>query len=190
MKWHLYFIMWVSGWGKWTAREWLKNENNPDIQFLKSYVTREMRPWEENGDKYWFISNEEFEESIEKNEFLEYEINHKVAYYGTKQSDVEDWLEAGKILITEIDTKWLIQVHDKHPQIRSSYSSIFLDAPNEVLRERFYQRHPDGNESDLINRLESTDFERKQAEEYCDYIVDATQSPEEVLAEIKKIIGI
>jgi hypothetical protein len=42
----------------------------------------------------------------------------------------------------------------------------------------------------LINRLESTDFERKQAEEYCDYIVDATQSPEEVLAEIKKIIGI
>jgi guanylate kinase len=48
-----------------------------------------MRPGEENGDQYWFISKEEFEIAIEQNDFLEYEINHKVAYYGTKKSEVD-----------------------------------------------------------------------------------------------------
>ena len=43
-----------------------------------------MRPGEENGDQYWFIEKSDFEAAIDKNEFLEYELVHKIAYYGTK----------------------------------------------------------------------------------------------------------
>lgn len=53
-----------------------------------------MRPGEINGDTYWFITKEEFEHGISQNDFLEYEINHKVAYYGTKKSEVEQGLTA------------------------------------------------------------------------------------------------
>ncbi len=53
-----------------------------------------MRPGEVDGDIYWFITKEEFEHGISQNDFLEYEINHKVAYYGTKKSEVEQGLAA------------------------------------------------------------------------------------------------
>ncbi len=92
MKGHLYFIVGVSGSGKGTLKENIEKENIENLEFLKSYVTRAMRPGEVNGDTYWFISKEDFEKAIEKNNFLEYEINHKVAYYGTKKSEVEQGL--------------------------------------------------------------------------------------------------
>lgn len=180
--------MGVSGSGKWTIRENLKKQNIENLEFLKSYVTRDMRPWEVNGDTYWFISREEFEKWIENNEFLEYEINHKVAYYGTKMSEVKTWLDAGNIVMTEIDTKGLKQVIEEHPELRENFTSFFLDVPNEEMRRRFYDRNPDGKAQDIENRIESTTFERDQAQKYCDHIIDATQSPEKVLENVLAII--
>ena len=188
MKGHLYFIMWVSGSGKGTIRKNLEKEQISNLEFLKSYVTRDMRPWEINGDIYYFVSRDEFEESIEKWEFLEYETNHKVAYYGTKLTEVENGLKEWKTLFKEVDTKGLKQIHEKHPDFRENYTSFFLDVPDEVLRERFFSRNPDGSEADFQNRLESTIFERAQADEYCDYIIDATQTPEAILEEVLAII--
>ena len=188
MQGHLYFIMGVTGSGKGTLRANLKKENLENLEFLKSYVTREMRPWEINGDTYWFITLEEFETGIKEHEFLEYEVNHKVAYYGTKNADVEAGLDAWKIIMKEIDTKGLKQLIEKNPDFRKHFTSFFLDVPNEEIRRRFYERNPDGKISDIENRIESTTFERKQAKMYCDAIIDATQTPEEVLKEVLAII--
>lgn len=180
--------MWVSGSGKGTLKENIEKENIENLRFLKSYVTREMRPGEVNGDTYHFISKKEFEDSIEKNDFLEYEINHKVAYYGTKKSEVENGLEAWEILMKEVDTKGLKQLHEKHPDFKINYTSFFLNVPDAILRERFFQRNPEGCEEDFQNRMESTIFEREQAEKYCDHIIDATQTPEKVLEDVLKIM--
>lgn len=188
MQGHLYFIMWVSGSGKGTLRTNLKNEGIKNLEFLRSYVTREMRPGEVNGDTYWFISKQEFENSIENKEFLEYELVHKVAYYGSKKWEIDSGLAAGKILMTEIDTKGLKQVMDKHPDFKDSYTSFFLDVPNIEMIKRYLERHPEGCEHDIHNRLESATLEREQAAKYCDHIVDATQSPEDVLKDIFKIM--
>lgn len=188
MQGHLYFIMWVSGSGKGTIRTNLSKQNLNNLQFLKSYVTREMRPWEVNGDQYWFISKEDFETGIQNNEFLEYEINHKVAYYGTKKSDVEAWLLSWKTMLKEIDTKWLEQLIEKHPEFRENFTSFFLDVSNDEMTRRYLERHPDGCVNDISNRLESANLERQQAKKYCDYIIDASHSPEQVLAEVLDII--
>jgi len=147
-----------------------------------------MRPGEVNWVQYWFISKDEFESDIAAGNFLEYEINHKVAYYGTKKSDVDSWLESGKTMLKEIDTKWLKQLTEKHPDFRKHYTSFFLDVSNEEIRERFYKRNPDWLKQDIENRIESTSIERDQAQKYCDYIIDASQSPEQVLKEVLKII--
>ncbi len=187
-KWHVYFIMWVSGSGKWTLRNNLKQQAIKNLEFLKSYVTREMRPGEKNGDVYYFISKDEFETAIQNNEFLEYELVHKVAYYGTKKWEIDLGLKQWKILMTEIDTKGLKQVQEKHPNFRKNYTSFFLNVPNEEMERRYLERHPEGSRDDIKNRLESATLEREQAQEYCDYIIDATQSPEEVLQDILAII--
>lgn len=147
-----------------------------------------MRPGEKNGNQYWFVSKQEFENDIKSGDFLEYEINHKVAYYGTKKSDVESGLQAWDIMIKEIDTKWLKQLHENHADFKEHYTSIFLNVPDEEIRKRFYERNPDWKPEDIENRIQSTIFERKQAKKYCDYIIDATQSPEEVLKQSLKII--
>jgi len=148
-----------------------------------------MRPGEVNGDVYYFITREEFEDAIEKSEFLEYEVNHKVAYYGTKKTEVDAGLSAGNIIMTEIDTKWLKQVIEKHPDFRESFTSFFLNVPDDEIRRRFYQRNPDWKTEDIENRIESTLFEREQAKQYCDYMIDATQSPEQVLQEVLQIMN-
>lgn len=187
-KWHLFFIMWVSGGWKWTLRKNLHSQSQVDIEFLKSYVTRDMRPWEVNWDTYHFISKQEFEEDIKKDDFLEYEWVHKAAYYGTKKSEVESGLKTGKTMMKEIDTKWLKQLHKNHPEFKENYTSFFLDVSNDEMVRRYLERHPEGCKNDIKNRLESASLERKQAQEYCDFIIDASKSPEQVLEDVLRII--
>lgn len=91
-------------------------------------------------------------------------------------------------MLSEIDIKGLKQVLEKHPQFQKHFTSFFLDISDEVLQSRYLERHPEGCIDDIKNRLESAQFERTQAEEYCDYIIDATQSPESVLEEVLAII--
>ena len=188
-KGHLYFILGVSGSGKGTLRDNLQKTNlKKDLLFVHSYVTRPMRPGEVNGDKYHFVSEEKFLEDVKKWDFLEYEWVHNAAYYGTKKQDVEDGIAAGKIVLSEIDTKGLKQVLEKHPKFQKHFTSFFLDISDEVIKARYLERHPEGCLDDIKNRLESAQFERDQAEEYCDYIIDASQSPEAVLEEVLAII--
>ena len=134
------------------------------------------------------MSETEFLKSVDAGEFLEYEWVHNAAYYGTKKKDVEQGIQAGKIVLSEIDTKGLKQVLEKHPNFKKNYTSFFLDVPDEEIKRRYFERHSDGKIEDIQNRLESAQFERAQADEYCDYIIDATQSPESVLEEVLAII--
>jgi hypothetical protein len=56
------------------------------------------------------------------------------------------------------------------------------------MTKRYLERHPEGCEHDIENRLESASVERKQAQKYCDHIIDATQSPDQVLQDVLNII--
>ncbi len=180
--------MGVSWGGKGTLRKNLNQKDIQNLEFIKSYVSRPMRPGEVNGDMYWFISEEEFKEWIENNEFLEYEWVHDAAYYGTKKSDIDSWLESGKAMIKEIDIKWLIQLKEKQPKYFNEVTSFFLDVPEVEIERRYYERNPDGDAKELEKRLISAKNEREQAKKYCTSIIDATQSPEQVLQEVLDII--
>lgn len=137
---------------------------------------------------YYFVSKDDFETAIENDEFLEYELVHKVAYYGTKKAEILSGIQDGSIMMTEIDTQGLKQVIEKHPNLRENFTSFFLDVPNSEIERRYFERNPDGKLEDIQNRLESTSHEREQAQKYCDHIIDATGTPEEVLAEVLKIM--
>ncbi len=181
--------MWVSGSGKWTLIRNLKNKNIEWLCFIKSYVTRNMRKNEINGDVYYFLSEKEFQESIKKEEFLEYELVHKLNYYWTKKEDIINWLKRWKNLIKEVDIRGLKNIFKNNPQLKKHIISIFLDIPKDTLEKRILEREKDICRKELENRKKSIIYEKKQAKKICNHIIDTwNKTPKEVLEEVLKII--
>lgn len=183
MKKKLILLMWVSGSGKTTLMTELL-QTYSQLVLVPSYTTRPMRPNERNGRKYWHISLDEFQESIEKLEFLEYAI-YSNNYYGTKLSHIKKAFDKWLIPITEIEMNWLIKIKEKKQVM--DYISIFLTLPDDIMIERIKLR---GNvtQEEIDRRITSAHTERIKAKELCDYIVDASGTIKENLKNINNIL--
>jgi guanylate kinase len=149
MKGNLIVISSPSGGGKGTLiKEILKSL--PDIAYSVSFTTRKMRQGEENGRDYFFVSREEFESLIVKDEFLEYAEVHG-NFYGTSKTQVIKELESGRDIILEIDVQGAENIMQKFP----SAVSIFILPPSfEVLRQRLIARGTETEEA-LVLRLKN-----------------------------------
>jgi len=124
-----------SGVGKSTiCREIIKRL---DYVYLSvSVTTRPKSEAEINGQDYWFVSEEEFREMIDKGLLLEYAevFGH---LYGTPKDKVEEALQAGKIVILEIDVQGAIKTKVIYPDA----VTIFILPPSaKELAERLNHR--------------------------------------------------
>ena len=90
----LTIISGFSGVGKGTLVNKLLAQHD-NYALSVSATTRSMREGEIDGKSYFFMTTPEFEEMIEKQQFLEYAryVDH---YYGTPRQYVEDRLAEGK----------------------------------------------------------------------------------------------
>ena len=61
-----------SGVGKGVLRRKLMKDKDLDLTFSISMTTRPRRIKETNGKDYFFVSEDEFKQRIEKNDFIEY----------------------------------------------------------------------------------------------------------------------
>ncbi len=140
-------------------------ELHPEIKLSVSSVTRPMREGEVEGQKYHFISREEFEDRLSKDEFLEHNV-YVNNYYGTPKQPVFDAIEKGEDIILEIDVNGAAVVREK----MKDAISIFIMPPSyEELKRRLTGRGTDSIE--VINqRLSAALSEIERANEY-DYIV-------------------
>ena len=137
----------------------------PDLKFSISSITRDMREGEVNGEKYNFITREEFESMIENKQLLEYNV-YCGNYYGTPKAPVEKAIAEGKEILIEIDVNGAEEVRKNC----SDYFSVFIMPPSfEVLRERLIGRGTDKMEV-IEKRLEEAKAEMARANEF-DYIV-------------------
>ncbi len=185
---HIFFIMWVSWAWKWTLLKWLK-DSTFDFYIPLSYKTRQIRNTEKNLVDAHFISVEEFKKSIENHEFLEYAIVHWIEYYGTKYEDVIDnWIKKWKTVIKELDIHWLKRLKKEKPELSKYYTTIFLNIPVELLKSRIEKRWDNISKDELDRRILSALTEEKEARLHCDFMLDATQSPEDVKEEVLQII--
>ena len=87
-------------------------EHHPEVWISVSATTREPRPGEVNGVHYWFVSDEEFDAMIERDELLEWAVVHGTARYGTPRAPVEETLAAGRPALLEIDLQGARQVRE------------------------------------------------------------------------------
>ena len=163
-KGRLFIISGPSGSGKDTVLQELFKKC-PELLFSISSVTRPMRQGETEGEKYNFISREQFESMIANDELLEH--NQFVGnYYGTPKAPVEAAINSGKDIIVEIDVNGAAQIRSK---IKDAISVFIMPPSLEILKARLSRR---GTETaDVIEkRIAVALSEIARATEY-DYIV-------------------
>lgn len=186
---HIYFIMGVSGAGKGTLIKNIKQLQIPNLHIPLSYKTRPIRETEVHGVDAYFITPEEFYAQVLNDEFLEYAKVHETDYYGTKIEDVIDnGVKKWKIVLKELDINGLLELRSLRPELDEWYTTIFLNIPNDVLVQRIQQRGAFMSDDELSRRLSSAIIEEQKAKSLCDYMIDATLSPEEVLEQTLKIM--
>lgn len=71
----------------------------PNLEFSISYTTRKPRGTEQNGREYFFVSNQEFKEMLDRDEFLEYARVFETDYYGTSRRFLHTAEEHGNDLL-------------------------------------------------------------------------------------------
>lgn len=158
----------ISGCGKNTIMNELM-KIRPDLKVLEkaSGTTREPRESDKDNNTYVFLTKEEFEQRIEKGEFYEYENVHG-NYYGTFKERLESVIGNKHDFVKDIDVNGNANLK-KFYKGRCKMVSIFIEVPDEILRERLAKR---GESEESINkRLSRGEYERSRKGDY-DLIVD------------------
>ncbi len=132
-----------------------------DAIFSVSATTRPKSKSETDGKDYFFISNEDFEEKVNKGEFLEHAEVFGCHKYGTLRAPVLETLHSGKMMLLDIDVQGGIQVSNNMPDSLR----IFILPPNEeILLQRLESRARDDVES-IQRRFREAKKEIKLAKE-------------------------
>ena len=151
---NLVIITAPSGSGKTTlCKQILKKEDR--VQFSISHTSRKMRQNEKNGIDYYFVTNEEFLDGINNDEFIEWNY-HFDCYYGTSKSQIKKSIDSKIPILLELDVKGALAIQKLYP---NQTVSIFVEPPSiNDLKIRLKKR---GSDSDKIiaKRLQRIDFE-------------------------------
>ena len=154
-----------SGAGKGTIMKKLMSEKGENYALSISATTRAPRPGEKHGREYFFLTTEEFESMIERDELVEY-AKYVSNYYGTPRSYVEEQLEAGKNVILEIEIQGALKIKEKFPET----VLMFITAPSaEELKDRLVGRGTETQE--VVDARMNRAYEESLGVEQYDYLV-------------------
>jgi guanylate kinase len=154
-------------------------EKRKDLCVSISHTTRQPRDGDENGVDYHFVSEENFQNLIKNNEFVEWAqvFNN---FYGTSQKSLQDSLKNSSVIV-EIDWQGARQIKE----IFKDSISIFIEPPSIAeLENRLKNR---GDDTNLIaSRMSEAKSELSHKNEY-DFVV-INDDFNQALGEIDKII--
>lgn len=169
-----------SGAGKGTICKSLL-EQRLDLAYSVSCTTRQPRRGEVDGENYFFLTKESFEEMIEQDELLEYAKVYD-NYYGTPKEYVMKQLRAGRDVVLEIDTQGALKVKEHFPE----GVFVFIVPPSlGELSKRIYKRGTDADDV-IKRRLSAASGELTYASKY-DYIV-VNDEVDKATAKVGKIM--
>ena len=149
-----------SGTGKGTLIKRLMDED-PSLVFSVSATTRAPRPGEIDGVHYHFVNNDQYDQLVAENAFVEYANVHGNRY-GTLRSEVYQRLERGENVVLDIDVQGALNVIANEKE----KVSIFILPPSmKVLRERLTGRGTETDEA-VERRLHNAIWEISQRDKY------------------------
>lgn len=155
-----------AGSGKGTVVQQLIADHPEEFALSVSCTTRKPRPGEIHGVHYFYITNEEFEERVEKGLFLEHATYCTGSSYGTPKDYVLQKLEEGVNVILEIDVQGGLQIKKNYPD-----ALLIMVAPPDyqTLEGRLRGRGTE-KEEDILTRLATSRTELGLLDRY-DYLV-------------------
>jgi len=157
-----------SGAGKTSITRYLLDKY-PSLAFSVSATTRSPRDAEQDGVDYYFISVEEFQQKIQHNAFIEWEMVYEGKYYGTLKSEIDRIWSEGKTPLLDIDVQGAIHVQKQFPE---ASLSIFIQPPSiEVLRHRLESRGTESADS-VQTRINKAGYELSFSHSFDSVIVN------------------
>lgn len=173
-----------SGVGKGAVRKVLMKDDSLNLAYSVSMTTRNPRNGEVDGEDYFFVTLETFENNIKNGELLEY-AKFVSNYYGTPKFYVEKLRNEGKNVLLEIETNGARQVMKKVKN-DDRFVSIFLLPPNfKELEDRIRGRKSESEEV-IQERLNKANKELALQNLYMYQVTNVT--PEQAAEEISNII--
>src|SRR3990167_9550073 len=176
----LFIFSAASGTGKTSLAKTLV-EQIPDVVFSVSHTTRAPRPGEQHGVHYYFVNQQQFDEMVAADRFLE----HAKVFgnsYGTSRATAENLLRQGKHIIFDIDWQGARAIKEKLPEA----VSIFILPPSRAaLEERLTGRGQDSPEV-IAQRMRAAVSEISHYKEFDHLVVNDDFNA--ALADLKTII--
>lgn len=140
-------------------------EHDPSLLFSISYTTRTPRGQETPGQDYIFVSRQEFEAAIARDEFLEWaEVFGN--YYGTHRSFLDRARAEGKDLLLDIDVQGERQLKVRVPDA----IAVLVLAPSRSELEHRLRARSEDSEQVIERRLQGAAVEIRNFSAY-DYVL-------------------
>jgi guanylate kinase len=177
----LYILSAPSGAGKTSLLKALCQQDS-ELHVSVSHTTRDIRPGEQDGIDYHFISQDEFLRMVGEGGFLEHaEVFGN--YYGTSEDALKAELKAGHDTVLEIDWQGARQVRQRFPDA----VSIFIMPPDQqALRDRLDARGQDSEETILVRMNQAVEEMSHYAE--FDYLI-INDEFDTALAQLASVVG-
>lgn len=145
-----------SGAGKTSITRYLLNKYAEKLAFSVSAATRPPRGSEKHGMDYYFMSQEEFVNKIQHEEFAEWEMVYEGKYYGTLKSELQRIWKEAKVPLLDIDVKGAIHIEQQFPD---NTLSLFIEPPSiDELKRRLSSRGTE-SEASLQARINKASYE-------------------------------
>ncbi|HEY9596352.1 MAG TPA: guanylate kinase [Cyanophyceae cyanobacterium] len=142
-------------------------QRHPELYLSISATTRQPRPGEIDGQQYYFVNRDKFNQMIAEDEFLEW-AEYAGNYYGTPRAAVERQIQLGQSVILEIELVGARKIHKTFP----SALRIFIMPPSLAeLENRMRGRGQDSEEA-IAKRLSRAQAEIEAADEFDIQIVN------------------
>lgn len=177
----MFVISSPSGAGKTTLCRRLISEV-PGVQLSVSATTRSPRPGESDGADYHFRSVQEFEDMIDRDEFLEWAKVFK-NFYGTPRSEVEARLVAGTDVVFDVDWQGARALKTIRP---GDVCSVFILPPSLAQLKQRLEGRPGADEKSVQSRLDGAGQDILRWGEY-DYAI-VNDNLDTAFAELRAIL--
>ena len=172
-----------AGVGKDATLKRMQEQGHP-FHFLVTNTTRPKRDGEQDGVDYHFVSVDEFQGMVARDEFLEH-ANVYGNWYGNSRLDVRRSLAAGQDVIMRIDVQGAATIRRKVP----GAIFIFLLAPNLAELERRLRARRSEDEARLQLRLNAAAREMQELPSFDYYVINFEDELDSTVSTIQAIIA-
>ncbi|KAJ4722346.1 putative Guanylate kinase [Melia azedarach] len=159
-------------------------ESRDSLHFVVTATSRPMRPGEENGKDYFFVTKEEFLTMVERNELLEYALVYG-DYKGIPKKQIREYMAQGYDIVLRVDIQG---AQTLRKILGDSAVFVFLVAESEMaMVERLIERKTESRD-ELLVRIATAREEMKHGKNFDYVVVNAEGKLENAVKLVESII--